>query len=121
MKMTSNKILRPVTLLAVLWLLVMATGCTRKFDEFNTDETRLTNLTPTEFPRLFSRAQAASSFINWRYQYGQNLFADLYSQYFFLTATYPYDRFSYASSDLEIVWRVIYTEVVPQLKTLMEE
>ena len=121
MKMTSNKILRPVTLLAVLWLLIMATGCTRKFDEFNTDETRLTNLTPTEFPRLFSRAQAASSFINWRYQYGQNLFADLYSQYFFLTATYPYDRFSYASSDLEIVWRVIYTEVVPQLKTLMEE
>src|SRR5688572_30681182 len=121
MKMPLNKNIRSASGLFLLCLLIMATGCTRKFDEFNTDETRLTNLTPTEFPRLFSRAQAASSFINWRYQYGQNLFADLYSQYFFLTATYPYDRFSYASADLEVVWRVIYTEVVPQLKTLMEE
>jgi hypothetical protein len=121
MKMPLNKIVTSASVLFLLWLMVMATGCTRKFDEFNTDETKLTNLTPTEFPRLFSRAQAASSFINWRYQYGQNLFADLYAQYFFMTATYTYDRFSWASADLEVPWRVIYTEVVPQLKTLMDE
>ena len=80
MKMPLNKILTPASGVFVLWLLIVSTGCTRKFDEFNTDETKLTNLTPTEYPRLFSRAQAASSFINWRYQYGQNLFADLYAQ-----------------------------------------
>ena len=55
-------------------------------------ETKLEDLTPTEFPRLFSRAQAASSFINWRYQYGQNLFADLYSQYFYITNGYLHKR-----------------------------
>ena len=121
MKILLKTFLKPAPGLCFLWLLIMTTGCTKKFDEFNTDETKLTNLTPTEFPRLFSRAQAASSFINWRYQYGENLFADLYAQYFFITATYTYDRFSWASADLEVTWRVIYTEVVPQLKTLMEE
>jgi hypothetical protein len=121
MKMPLNKTLTYASGLFVLWLMITTSGCTRKFDEFNTDETKLTDLTPTEFPRLFSRAQAASSFINWRYQYGENLFADLYAQYFFMTATYTYDRFSWASSDLEVTWRVIYTEVVPQLKTLMDQ
>src|SRR6476620_5016559 len=121
MKTLLKTILKSAFGLVLLWLMIVTSGCTKKFDEFNTDETKLTNLTPTEFPRLFSRAQAASSFINWRYQYGENLFADLYAQYFFLTATYTYDRFSWASSDLEVVWRVIYTEVVPQLKTLMDE
>ena len=51
----------------------------------------------------------------------ENLFGDLYSQYFFMTATYTYDRYSWLSGDLEVPWRVIYTEVVPQLKTLLEE
>ena len=60
MKMPLSKILTTVSGLFILWLMVMTAGCTRKFDEFNTDETRLTSLTPTEYPRLFSRAQAAS-------------------------------------------------------------
>src|SRR5688572_19600218 len=107
--------------LVLLWLVIVPSGCTKKFDEFNTDETKLLNLTPTEYPRLFSRAQAASSFINWRYQYAQNLFGDLYAQYFFMTATYTYDRYIWLSGDLEVPWKVIYTDVVPQLKTLMEE
>jgi hypothetical protein len=121
MKTLLKTILKSACGLALLWLMIVPSGCTDKFDEFNTDETKLLNLTSTEFPRLFSRAQAASSFINWRYQYAQNLFADLYSQYFFITATYTYDRYSWLSGDLDVPWRVIYTEVVPQLKTLLEE
>ena len=121
MKALVKTILKSACSLGLLWLLIVPSGCTEKFDEFNTDETKLTDLTPAEFPRLFSRALAASSFINWRYQYGENLFADLYAQYFFMTATYTYDRYAWASSDLEVPWKVIYTEVVPQLKTLMDE
>jgi hypothetical protein len=114
-------ILKSACSLVLLSLMIAPLGCTKNFDEWNTDETKLTELTPTEYPRLFSRAQAASSFINWRYQYGQNLFGDLYSQYFFMTATYTYDRYVWGSTDPEVTWRVIYTEVVPQLKTLMNE
>jgi len=121
MKTLLKPILKSAFALVLLWLMIVPSGCTKKFDEFNTDETKLLNLTATEFPRLFSRAQAASSFINWRYQYAENLFGDLYSQYFFITATYTYDRYSWLSGDLEVPWRVIYTEVVPQLKTLLEE
>ncbi len=121
MKMLLLTILKSASGLVLLWVITVSSGCTKKFDEFNTDETKLLNLTATEFPRLFSRAQAASSFINWRYQYGENLFADLYAQYFYISATYSYDRYSYSSGDAAVTWGVIYTEVVPQLKTLMDE
>lgn len=116
-----NKIIKIVSLLAFLWLMIGLGGCTKKFDEFNTDETKLLNLTAAEFPRVFSRAQSASSLINWRYQYGQNLFADLYSQYFYICAPYTYDRYVWQGSDLSVPWGVIYTNVVPQLKTLLDE
>ncbi len=120
-KLLKINLLKPGSIL-LLWFMTMSSGCTKKFDEFNTDQSKLLDLTSTEFPRLFSRAQAASSFINWRYQYGENFFADLYSQYFFITETYiPNDRYIYSSSDLEIAWKVVYTEVVPQLKTLLQE
>jgi Susd and RagB outer membrane lipoprotein len=99
---------------------IVSSGCTKKFDEYNTDETKLLTLTATEFPRLFSRALAASSFINWRYQYGQNLYADVFAQYFYLTNGYASDRYLFSSSDLTIPWKVIYTEVVPQLKSLLD-
>ena len=82
MKTLLKTILKSAFGLVLLWLMIVPSGCTKKFDEFNTDETKLLNLTATEFPRLFSRAQAASSFINWRYQYAEGLFGDLYSQYF---------------------------------------
>jgi hypothetical protein len=121
MKTLLKTTLKPACGLVLLWLMIVPSGCTKKFDEFNTDQTKLLNLTATEFPRLFSRAQAASSFINWRYQYAENLFADLYSQYFYICATYTYDRYSWLSGDLQVPWQVIYTEVVPQLKTLLEE
>ncbi|MEP7109529.1 MAG: SusD/RagB family nutrient-binding outer membrane lipoprotein [Ferruginibacter sp.] len=122
MKMLSNRILKPASGLVILCLIIMASGCTKKFDDYNTDPTKLLDLTPTEFPRLFARAQSASTWVNWRYQYGQNWFADLYSQYFYITETYiPNDRYIYSSSDLEITWKVIYTEVVPQLRTLLEQ
>jgi hypothetical protein len=74
-------------------ILVSVSSCTQDFEELNTDKTKLTVLTATEFPYLFSKAQSASSYAFWRYQVAQNLFSDLYSQYFATTATYfPSDR-----------------------------
>ena len=59
---------------------VSVSSCTQDFEVLNTDKTKLTVLTATELPYLFSKAQSASSYAYWRYQVAQNLFADLYSQ-----------------------------------------
>jgi Susd and RagB outer membrane lipoprotein len=97
-------------------------GCTDQFEDLNTNKTKLTVLGATEYPYLFSKAQSASSYAFWRYQVAQNLFADLYAQYYATSATYfPSDRYVVRMDWLQWHWRPIYTEVVPQLKTLLEQ
>lgn len=95
-------------------------GCTKNFDELNKDKTKLTDVGTAEYPYLFSKAQSAASYAFWRYQVAENLFSDLYSQYFALTATYfPSDRYVMRMDWLQWHWIPIYTEAVPQLKTLL--
>lgn len=110
-----------VKVVSLLLSLTYLGGCTKKFDDYNTNPAKLLDLTSAEYPYLFSRAQSSASFVNWRYQYAENWFADLFSQYFAITETYiPNDRYSYSSGDLGQHWR-IYTDVVPQLKTLLDQ
>ena len=98
------------------------TSCTDKFDELNTNKTKLSVLGTTEYPYLFSKAQSSSSYAFWRYQVAQNLFADLYSQYYATSATYfPSDRYVVRMDWLQWHWIPVYTEVVPQLKTLLDQ
>jgi Susd and RagB outer membrane lipoprotein len=101
---------------------VYFSSCTKDFEEINANKTKITELTKTEFPYLFSKAQSASSYAFWRYQVAQNLFADLYCQYFATTATYfPSDRYVMRMDWLRWHWLPIYTEAVPQLKTLLTQ
>lgn len=101
---------------------IQFSSCTKDFEELNKDKTKLTELTKTEFPYLFSRAQSASSYAFWRYQVAQNLFADLYCQYYATSATYfPSDRYVVRMDWMQWHWIPIYTEAVPQLKTLLEQ
>jgi hypothetical protein len=109
-----------LTLLLSTALLAGFSGCTKSFDEMNTNKTKLTTLGSSELPYLFSKAQSASSYAFWRYQVAENLFSDLYSQYFATTATYfPSDRYVMRMDWLQWHWKPIYTEAVPQLKTLL--
>jgi hypothetical protein len=99
---------------------IYLSGCTKKFDDLNTDKTKLTVLGPAEYPFLFSKAQSAASYKYADYQVAQNLFADLYAQYYATTATYfPSDRYTIVNDWLPGHWLPQYTEVVPQLKTLI--
>jgi len=109
--------------IGILTALVFLLGsCTQDFEELNTDRTKLTVLTATELPYLFSKAQSSASYAFWRYQVAQNLFSDLYSQYFATSATYfPSDRYTIRFDWLQWHWIPIYTEAVPQLKTLLKE
>lgn len=94
-------------------------ACTDKFQQINTDNTKLVTLTSTELPYLFSKAQSASSYAGGTYQIAQNLFADLYSQYYATSATYfPSDRNVIRFDWLQGGWTAVYTQTVPQLRSL---
>ncbi|MBO0936663.1 SusD/RagB family nutrient-binding outer membrane lipoprotein [Fibrella sp. HMF5335] len=118
-----NAILKNTLYCGLAALLVLGLSrCTDKFAELNTNKTKLTTLGATEYPYLFSKAQSASSYPFDKYQVAQNLFADLYAQYYATTATYfPSDRYVVRMDWLTAHWYQPYTQVVPQLKTLLDQ
>ncbi|MBC3786607.1 SusD/RagB family nutrient-binding outer membrane lipoprotein [Spirosoma utsteinense] len=100
--------------------LFLAVGCTKNFDEINTNKTKVTIIGAGEIPYLFSKAQSAATLPGGNYQVGQNLFSDQYAQYFACVATYfPSDRFVIRMDWLGGPWTAMYTEAVPQMKTIL--
>jgi hypothetical protein len=94
-------------------------GCTDKFDEINTNPTQITSLGPGEYGMMFAKAESVPFD---SYQISQNLFADLYAQYFALTADFfPSDRYTMRFDWLTGHWNPPYTQGVPQLKTIITE
>jgi hypothetical protein len=100
---------------------LVLTGCTKNFEDLNTNKTKLTTVGKAEFPYLFSKAQSEASQNFWEYQVSQNLFADLYAQYFATTAPYfPSDRYVVRHDWLNFFWGSIYVQAAPQLKAILE-
>ncbi|MEP7258884.1 MAG: SusD/RagB family nutrient-binding outer membrane lipoprotein [Flavitalea sp.] len=77
--------------------LIMA-GCTKKFEDINTDPTRLTKLETEDLKGLFTNAEYMAMYSgdgSAEYQYAQGFIADLYAQYSAITATFdPTDRYN---------------------------
>jgi hypothetical protein len=113
-KLYSIKLLSGVTLLGTLF-----NSCTDKFEEVNTNPTKITALGTGEYGMMFAKAESVP-FAS--YQISQNLFADLYAQYFALTASYfQSDRYTMRFDWLTGHWNPPYTQGVPQLKTILEQ
>jgi len=107
---------------ALLCSIVVVMSCTDKFEEYNTNTNKLSKLEPSQLPFLFSKAQSTATNNGWNYQIAQNLFHDQYCQYFANTTTYfPSDRLTIRMDWIRAAWNPIYTEVVPQLQTIMKE
>jgi len=120
MKYIQNSFLKLVCLAFIV--IVSFNACTSEFDELNTSKTQLATLGENEYPFLFSKAQTEASYAFWKYQVAQNLFADLYAQYYATTATYfPSDRNVIRMDWMQWHWRPIYTSCMPQLKVLLKE
>jgi hypothetical protein len=101
-------------------MLVMS--CTDNFDDINTDKNKISELEPAQLPFLFSKAQSTATNDGGNYQIAQNLFHDQYCQYFAKTTTYfPSDRLVIRMDWIRAAWNPIYTEVVPQLQTILTE
>lgn len=106
----------------LLCSIVLVMSCTKEFDEINTNKNSISELGPAELPFLFSKAQSSATHNVWGYQIAQNLFADQYAQYFACTATYfPSDRLVIRMDWVGAAFNPMYTDVVPQLQTIMEE
>src|SRR5688572_9683783 len=106
----------------LLCSIVLVMACTDNFEEYNTNKNKLSRLEPSQLPFLFSKAQSTATNNGWNYQVAQNLFHDQYCQYFANTTTYfPSDRLVIRMDWIRAAWNPIYTEVVPQLLTILAE
>lgn len=97
---------------------ILASSCTKDFDEINTDKNTIATIGPAELPFLFSKAISS---VPWNDQVSQNLYADQYAQYFANNTTYfPTDRLVIEMDWAQTPWNEQYTGVVPQLQTIFE-
>lgn len=97
-----------------------ASACTGDFAEMNTSKTQIMTLGPNEYPKMFSQALSQGSY-HPSYQTATNLFADLWAQYYALTTpNFQSDRYHTNMGWIGSHWNPIYTQVVPQLKTILD-
>jgi hypothetical protein len=101
-----------------LVFLLGGNSCTDDFDYLNRNPTAIT-LEPRYLPYMFTYAE---NFIDWSvggWQVAQNLYADLYAQYYALMVTnFPSDRYVPNMNWLESPWDYTYLYIMPQLASI---
>ncbi len=119
MKRIHNK--KNIGLLSALaaGILLVSSGCTKKYEQINTDKNSIATVTPAVIPFLFSHAEDIATVNQANYQVAQNLFADQYAQYFACEATYfGSDRLVINQNWVGANFNPYYTDVLPQLQTI---
>jgi len=110
----------------LLFTVVLLCSCTKKeFEERNINPTKLTSLTPNDVKSLFPSALYAgmntgSSAVD--YQQSQNLFADMYCQYFAGTQTaFSSHRYVIQQKWVQYQWYSTYVAAMPALVNIIKE
>ncbi len=112
-----KKALGVASISLTLWA---ASGCTGDFEEMNISKTQIMTLGPNEYPKMFSQALSQGSY-HPSYQTATNLFADLWCQFYATTTpNFQSDRYHTNMGWIGSHWNPIYTQVVPQLKVILE-
>jgi hypothetical protein len=108
-----KKIIYVIGLISVL----SGTGCTDDFERLNTNPAGL-ETSPSYLPYIFTRAQIYTAWVEW--QVTQNLYADLYAQYYALTTTsFNSDRYVMHMNWLPSQWKEVYIEAGGQLQSIL--
>jgi hypothetical protein len=111
-------------LIPCLILIVGLASCTKKFQDINTDPTRLTALTNDDIRGLFTSAEYHAMYSgdgSAEYQYAQGFFADLYAQYSAITATFdPTDRYNIAQEWVQEQWIGTYGRALPRIYAILD-
>ncbi|MDX2246001.1 MAG: SusD/RagB family nutrient-binding outer membrane lipoprotein [Bacteroidia bacterium] len=99
---------------------LLANGCTKNFEELNTrpDALIASNVDGSLLGQGFARAQYyAMHGEHWRFQISENLFSDLYCQYFATTAAnFDSDRYVEVGRWIDLCWSSFYGEAAPNIK-----
>jgi Susd and RagB outer membrane lipoprotein len=112
---------RIVVMLLLAIVLLYLPSCTKKFDEINTDPTRLTSLTQEDAKGLFSSAEYAGLYGGWNYQTAQGLFADQYCQYFAGTQTaFASHRYTIVQKWVKDQFVATYSGTMPALFAIIK-
>ncbi|MCU0352190.1 MAG: SusD/RagB family nutrient-binding outer membrane lipoprotein [Cytophagales bacterium] len=111
-----KKLIIPVVLVMVA---VLSYSCTDRFDDLNTDKTKLTSLDAAGIGNAYAAAQYRSISASW--QIYQSLFADLQAQYFANVAiNFPSDRNQMVGNWLNGAWNGFYSNAVPPLLGVLD-
>ena len=107
-------------LLALVIVPLMFAGCTDDFEELNTrpDVLIADNVDASLLGQAFAQAQYTSMHgLHWRFQISENLFSDLYCQYFATTAAnFDSDRYVEVGRWIDLAWSSFYGQAAPQIK-----
>ena len=119
-KLSSMRLLCCVILCSAL----IGAGCTRNYNEINTDPTRLTSLATEDIKGLFTNAEYMAMYSgdgSAEYQYAQGFFADLYAQYSAITATFdPTDRYNITQEWIQEQWIGTFRAMAPLVNILKQ-
>ncbi|MDH5603128.1 MAG: SusD/RagB family nutrient-binding outer membrane lipoprotein [Cyclobacteriaceae bacterium] len=101
-------------------VVIVMGGCTEKFDEINTDPLALTadKVNASLIGLAFAQTQYNTvNGVHWRFQISQNLFSDLYCQYFATTqSNFDSDRYTQVGRWSDLCWSSFYGEAAPNIK-----
>ena len=107
---------------AVVIFALLAAGCTKKFDEINTDPTTFSSLTPSTIPNAFAKAEYQGIYGDpGIYQLARNLYVDLWSQYYAtIDPGVSPDRYVQRKDWEFYQWLSMYSSAYPTLKQVIE-
>ncbi|MEO5999776.1 MAG: SusD/RagB family nutrient-binding outer membrane lipoprotein, partial [Chitinophagaceae bacterium] len=104
------------------FLVVFALGmssCTKKFEEYNTNPTKLTELDASGVGNAYAAAQYRGLMASW--QTYQSLFGDLQSQYYAnIAQNFPSDRNVMVGNWLNGAWSGFYGSAIPPLLGVLD-
>ncbi|MGX1928566.1 SusD/RagB family nutrient-binding outer membrane lipoprotein [Flagellimonas sp. 2504JD4-2] len=102
----------------------MLTGCTSDFTEINTNPLALDIGALEESQVLQGQAFAQAQYVavnglHWRFQISQNLFSDIWCQYFATTASgFDSDRYVQVGRWADLAWGSFYGQAAPQIRLI---
>ena len=107
-------------LIIIVIAIFFANGCTDDFEEINTNPLVLTaeKVDVSLIGKAFAQAEYNGVYeVDWRFQVAQNLFADLYCQYYATTASYfSSDRYIQVGSWASTAWGSFYSRAATNIK-----
>ena len=110
-----------IALIIIVILFLTTAGCTKKFDEINTDPTTFGSLPPATIPKAFARSEWQGVYADpGNYEVIHSLYTDLWSQYFVDAGGFPGDRNVIVQDLIIFSWNLTYTVNWPSLKLVID-